>query len=253
MGSFRNQSVERILPILIDRFAPVADEKLLEEKGLRKDGNFTELYYTVYRNYRMALDAYVVQVLNLGGYDRRISESDLLFVPVSEEDMDFYQYISTFGLDYFYLRSETYVEKLSAEDIEYFSRLTKAELPVPSEKTMERVEKTWRSVIDIGNDDGTIHMCRYGPDTDRFWFPSTVLILGFRYDMFADVGLGQDEEWLKNNDKQILFLNDLFLETEERFQSLNNMEAGVIWYHEYVIDMPVSVLLKEGNATATDE
>lgn len=50
---------------------------------------------------------------------------NLKFVPIKEENMDFYQISSIMGLDYTYLRNNLYIENTNNEDLEFLSTLEK--------------------------------------------------------------------------------------------------------------------------------
>jgi len=216
---------------------PIADAALLEKRGLFKDGSFTDSFFALYRNYRTLLDHYLKNKLHLHDYDDRIANSSLRFIPVSREDMDYYQSISTMGLKYIYLRNEIYVEKLSEQDVLYYTSLTQAELRSPGIKSLERVRRTYTDIIDgvTGQEkkDSVSGMSRYGPDSDRFWFPSDQLVFGIRHDEFADNGLGEDEAWMNNNFAQTSFINGIIEQMSAECSRIIGKKVNVLLYDEF--------------------
>ena len=97
---------------LIKENIEISDINLLTSKGLYENNNLNSKYYQLYKNYKILLDKYLVNKLELDVYDQSIDDTGLKFMPVKKEDMDYYQYISTMNLKYIYLRNNLYVEKL---------------------------------------------------------------------------------------------------------------------------------------------
>ena len=83
-------------------------------------------------------------------------------------------------------------------------------------------------------------MSCYGPDNERFWFPSNELIIGFRHDDFGDNGLGKEEEWAENNNKQIMFINAISDGLKKLATDTLKMPVNVVWYNRYTIKEAVN-------------
>lgn len=219
----------------------INDLSLFSSKGLVDADELNSKYFTLYRNYKVLLDRYLVDKLKLADYDQSIDNVGLKFIPEKPEDMDFYQYMSGMHLKYLYLRNNLYVEKLSNEDIDKILVLTDDDLSKPSPEIVKLVEDTYKSVIDLSPKDDGAYMTRYGPDNDRFWFPSNELIIGLRYDMFADNGLGEDDEWAENNDKQIEFIGNLMEELGIKSSGLLGIPVNVVLYTDFTIKEAVNI------------
>lgn len=172
-------------------------------EGLYENGELTERFYTLYKNYQLLLEKFLLRELPLTEYDDRFFHSGLYFTTVKPEDKDIYQSLSGMNLRYFFLRNILHVEKLSDEEIQMVVALDGKELSDPSEETMNFIGKTYQWVLCINRDnDDTAYMLCYGTDRDYFWHDSRELIFGFRYDKYADNGLGHDKKWLENSFEQ---------------------------------------------------
>ncbi|MBR7042095.1 MAG: hypothetical protein IKI04_01195 [Bacilli bacterium] len=105
---------------------------------------------------------------------------------------------------------------------------------------MKIIEDTYQNVIDKSPDNDGSYMTRYGPDGDRFWFPSDALIIGVRYDMFADNGL-DDNAWEENNTNQLMFINTLTNEIANKGKEVLNLYVNVVMYTDYTIKETVNI------------
>ena len=219
---------------LINENIEISDIDLLISKELGTD-NINDKYYTLYKNYKLLLDKYLVKKLNLDKYDKMIDESGLKFIPIKNEDMDYYQYISCMNLKYIYLRNNLYVEKLSKENIDKIINLNDNDLNNPNGDINKIIEDTFLDIINVNNELNVVAMSRYGPDNDNYWFPSNELVIGIRFDDFADNGLGECKEWEDNNNKQILFVNTLINEISTNATNIFGNKVNVVWYNDYTI------------------
>ena len=234
------------LSSIIRRNTEISDPDMLIRKGLysykvfdENDYNFTKKYYVLYRNYKRLLDRYLLNALSLQQYDDRLSSSGLRFSPVPIKYMDYYQFMSKMGLKFFYLRNHIFVEKLSEDDINAINRLRWSEVLDPGDETMEIIERTWRMVIDYCSGKGMPGMSLYGLDYPKNWHDSSELVFGFRYDEFAENGLGQDDLWLDNYFKQTEFINDLLDEMHVKTTAIVGNNVNINRYGDYTIDQPV--------------
>ena len=144
------------------------------------------------------------------------------------------------NLKYFYLRNNIYVEKLPKEYIDKIFKLTNNDLISPSNDIIKIVESTFKDAIDVNVEKDVTCMSCYGPDNERFWFPSNELISGFRHDDFGDNGLGKEEEWAENNNKQIMFINAISDGLKKLATDTLKMPVNVVWYNRYTIKEAVN-------------
>lgn len=224
---------------IIKNNVQVSDMNLLISKGLYENDDYTDKFYKLYMNYHILLDKYLVRKFSLDSYDKFFDKARLRFMPVKDEDKDYYQYISGMDLNYIYLRNDIYVEKLSAEDIDEILNLSNNFIEYPKEETFELIERTYHDVIDISNETGDTFMCCYGPDSDDYWFPSNELVIGFRHDDFADNGLGEGELWEENNIRQIVFINGFLDDIRKNTAKITQEQVNYVWYNDYTIKEPV--------------
>ena len=227
---------------LINKNVEISDEDMLIKKGLLEGNtlnesfyNFNDKYYTLYKNYKVLLDKFLVDKFSLKEYDDRVANSELRFLPVKTEDMDYYQYMSSnMGLKYFYLRNNIYIEKLSNEDIEILVNLTENNLTNPSKEIMDIIGRTYEMVIDYCSGKGMPGKSLYGLDYPKNWHDSSELVFGFIHDDFADNGL-DDDSWLDNNYKQAQFVNNLLEEMTKKSSQIMGKNVNYSWYNQYTI------------------
>ena len=212
------------------------EKELLEEKKLLNDDKLNDRYFLLYKNYRMLLDKYLLQLLPLKGIDDILINSALSFIPVKGDNMDFYQQSSSMNLKFIYLRNDTYVEKLSNDDIDFIVNLSEENLLNPSSDALNLIKRTFNYVIDsnFNNDDVVINKC-YGLDIDKYWIDSCELVFGIRYDVFNDNGLS-DEEWSDNYFNQCSFLEKLISEFELKCSGILNIGVNFLTYDDNFFD-----------------
>ena len=243
LNNIVDQYEEELLNKLIDCHVPVERPDFLESKGLWIEGSFSERYYALYKDYRSSLERYLLKVLDLDEYDRRIKNAASLFQEVSNPDKDFYQFFSSMGLSFFYLRNDLYVEKLSMEEIAYFISLTKEDIDNLNEETISFIEKTWKNIISVGQDGTMIYMCDNEPDSDYFRFPPNEITIGFRYDELACNDHADRDQWSRHNELQNIFVNSLLTEMEKHYQSISDKKVHVVCNDDSTIYETVEDLL----------
>lgn len=207
-------------------------------KGLYENDDFTERYYTVVKNYKVLLDKYLLNKLPLKEMDDRIVNSGLSFVPIESEKMDFYQKFSTMKLKYIYLRNFLYVHKLSNEDIDTIVNLSVNQLRKPSAKLMELIGSTYTDVIDakpFGEDISVNYKKCYGIDDNDYWINSDELVIGVRYDEFADNGLGEGDEWVDNYNKQLDLLGELMIGMNKTCSDILGINVNFLYYDDATV------------------
>lgn len=221
---------------MINQIVNVVNIEELIDKGLYRDGDFTDKFYVLYKNYKILLEKFLVSRLPLVEYDNKIDNSGLLFYPVKREDMDIYQLFSTMNLKYIYLRNVLNVDKLSNDDIELVVNLSDSELINPDEKMIELINRTYKDVLSSNRDsnDDTYMVC-YGTDRDYFWHDSRDLVFGIRYDEYADNGLGQNKDWLNNYYKQNKLIGDCIKELDSKCMEILGINVHFLKYDEVSI------------------
>jgi hypothetical protein len=121
--------------------------------GLADGGEPNELYAVVWSMYRQVFSAFLLEQLDIAGYDAELKNSSLGFTPVPGGDASFYQANSYLGLAYVYLRNNTNVERLSREDVEAFSSRAGGDNLGSDPVLREIVERTYPRVGRIVDSD----------------------------------------------------------------------------------------------------
>lgn len=218
---------------MISQIVNVINSDEFISKGLYKDGDFTNKFYVLYKNYKILLEKFLVSRLPLVEYDNKIDSSGLLFSPVKREDMDIYQLLSMMNLKYIYLRNVLNVDKLCNDDIDLIVNLSENELNNISDELYELVNRTYKDVLNNNRDNNdNIHMICYGTDSDYFWHDSRDLVFGIRYDEYVDNGLGQDDDWLNNYYKQNMLIGNIISELNDKCKEILGVNVHFLKYDE---------------------
>lgn len=220
--------MEKITSENYDKEYPfITNNELVEEKGFGS-GIPNEDYFKLKNRYKSFLDSYIKEILPLELIDTNMKKSELKFVPINEEDMDYYQITSTMGLSYIYLRNNIYIEKLSFEDIKYLS-----EKKGYDDETREFVKRTYLSVINPYSDDENL-IIFYGPENSKHLCESKDIVIGIRYNEFDDNGMS-DEEYQENFIAQLRLIAQLSTVLEIGGENELGSKVRCIQYNELSI------------------
>lgn len=194
-----------------------------------------EVYLELYSAYSYFFRKYMIDRLDLRKYDEKLTNSNLNYLKVKDENMDIYQDYSKDVLNYFYIRNNLYVERLTLEEKEYVYEKFVTGDNIMSDKMINFIENTYKKVVfeNISND-GQLCNINYGPDNPMYYAPNNSLIIGVRYDDFNLNGQ-TDEEWDANRQKQFDYLFEVMDNLE--YDSNNKVDIPVICirYDEYSI------------------
>lgn len=220
--------MEKITSENYDKEYPfITNSELLEEKGFGS-GIPNEEYFKLKNKYKRFLDSYIKEILPLELIDTNMKKSELKFVPIKKEDMDYYQITSTMGLSYIYLRNNIYIEKLSLEDIKYLSSKDKYD-----DDTREFVKRTYLSVINPYEDDENLILF-YGPENSKHLCESKDIVIGIRYNEFDENGM-TDEEYQENFIAQLRLVAQLSTVLEIGGENELGSKVRCIQYNELSI------------------
>lgn len=135
-------------------------------------------YLELYQKYHKLVLKYFIKKFNLLDYDKTLKNNENKFIKINKDDMDLYQYLSSDCLNYFYLRNNLYIERLTPEEREYLKNVK------PYENVNEFIIKTLKKVI-TEMPDREVMFC-FGGDGLEFFKPNGSIIFGVRYDEFSD-------------------------------------------------------------------
>lgn len=192
-----------------------------------------ELYFELYSAYSYFFRKYIIDKLDLKKYDENLTNSNLNYLKVKDENMDIYQDFSKDVLNYFYIRNNLYVERLTLEEKEYVYKKFVTNDNVMSDKMINFIENTYKKVIfENINNNGQLCDINYGPDNPMYCAPNDSLIIGVRYDDFNLNGQ-TDEEWDINRQKQFDYLFEVMKNLENDSTNKVNTLVICIKYDEY--------------------
>lgn len=200
-------------------------------EDMSSDVKDTFLYLT--SAYRYMLTQYLIDKLDLKIIDDSIKQSGLEFLPVSNENMDIYQWFSCEELSYIYLRNNVNIINLSKEEREELYNMIKNDDFKYNEKIAKYIESTYRKVI---HENLKISPCliNFGPSSLTFMVPNDSLVIGIRYDEF-NLNDEPEEAWGERHDKQITYLSNIFGKISNTAKEKLKIACYVIKYDEFSV------------------
>ena len=207
--------------------------KLNESLFNDMDNNMKETYLEIYSIYRKLFSEYIIDKLQIKNYDFELTNSNLNFVKVIEKDMDIYQNFNKEILNYFYIRNNLYIERLTPSERKIlYTKFLIGDYSL-DENTKVIIENSYKRIIfeDVHKDGSNCYI-NMGPDNSDYYVPNQSIVIGFRYDEFNLNNLS-DEQWDNLHDKQLLYLSEFLLKMSKEISSKVNIPVQVIKYNEY--------------------
>lgn len=197
--------------------------------------NQKKKYLLLYNMYRKLFTVYIMQKLKLKSYDKKIEKSELEFTANKKQDMDIYQYFSSDILKYFYIRNNIYIEKLNKKEIDFLEKKIQSKNYELDDETMQIIESSYRRVIfeDVLKN-GELCKTLYGPNSSNFFADNNAIIIGVRYDEFAENKLN-DDEWDELHQQQVEFLESLITRMNKNLNSNSAVPIEILEYSEFSI------------------
>jgi len=218
------------------------------------DENKKNEYFHMYSVYRELFTKYIINKLGLKNYDNKLENSDLEFLKIEPGEMDIYQYFSSDKLNYFYIRNNIYLEKLTEEEKQFLKELSDEQ-----EMTMEVeefIERTFKKLIfeDISRnvDSNSKRVIMYGPDSSNFMADNDALVIGLRYNEFAKNGVDSGnvgELYVK----QLVYLEKFLNEMKQELYGTIDAPIAIIKYNEFSINKRVSEKQKTNRNNEKEE
>ncbi len=209
--------------------------KLNESLFNDMDNNMKETYLEIYSIYRKLFSEYIIDKLQIKNYDFELTNSNLNFVKVIEKDMDIYQNFNKEILNYFYIRNNLYIERLTPSERKIlYTKFLIGDYSL-DENTKVIIENSYKRIIfeDVHKDGSNCYI-NMGPDNSDYYVPNQSIVIGFRYDEFNLNNLS-DEQWDNLHDKQLLYLSEFLLKMSKEISSKVNIPIQVIKYNEYSV------------------
>ncbi len=197
------------------------------------DEEAKKLYINLYYAYSVLFNDYINNLLNLKEYDNELKDLD----PVKEEKMDIYQYLFKDSLKYIYIRNNIYIERLSVKEKEFLMKCVSDADKMPSVDAYNFIEKTYKKVIfENINNNGSICATNFGPLTQRYIFPNNSLILGIRYEQYANPSV-PDEEFKNKYISDLFKVTDISKKMSNELKEKLDIPVFVTIYDDYSVEM----------------
>lgn len=180
--------------------------------------------------YNMWLIEFLNKKINLKEYDEKIKNSDLHFVMV--KDLDYYQKMSKPYLNYFYIRNDINIDKLSDEEKEFMEKNKENDINLNIEKF---INDTLDKVIKIENDNDENFIVDYGAPSNNYMAFNDSLVIGFRFDEYNNDNNLNDDDWMNNYNAKMQYLNELVKEMMDIGKVVLNKSIRIIKYNEFTI------------------
>lgn len=190
-------------------------------------------YLQLYQLYSNLLNAYMIKILDLRKYDETITTSSNKFKKINEEDMDLYQFLASDFLNYFYIRNNIYLERLSPEDINYLFNLLNTKQYELTDNTIEFIKRTYK--LCVSETIGSNEFVNYGSDAVQFYRPINSLIIGFRFDDFYVEDNQADEMWNIMNDRRKEEVKNVFIQMQKELENKLDIPISIIQYDEFSV------------------
>lgn len=150
--------------------------------------------YSVYTNF---LYDYLLHKTDIKNHDDEIKNNqEHSFKTVNETKMDMYQFLAKGKLNYYYVRNNLYLSKLSEEEIKFLDDRIASNNMAYDKDVEDFIGKTVKKTISF-SDDKNISM-NYGPsDSSMYIVENGTIIIGQRVDEYVNYDLNNYENQMK--------------------------------------------------------
>ncbi len=178
--------------------------ELAKEKGLIKESN-DSLYHDIVKKYHYLLECFLSKEINFKKYELEIDNSNL-YIGKNRKYKTLNEYLD---LDYIFLISHLFVEKLSLEDINML--IEKFDKDNMQEELIEMVKRTYKDIIkdnylDKKYTDDVYKVC-YGYFVPTNFVDNDSLVFKIYYG--KNLKEFNDKEFFDIHEKQLSFLNEI--------------------------------------------
>ena len=127
------------------------NHELCQDKGLIDGDSLSRYYLCMQAVYRANLDAYLLEILDLGALDDELKNSGLGFVSKKPADKNLYERESTMGLEFIYLRNNLYIEYLEKDQLKLLETQLKEGTAAVTDELKRMAGETCKEVIRVRN------------------------------------------------------------------------------------------------------
>ena len=193
--------------------------------------NARKFYYLLYSYYTKMFLKYLKLKTTIKTSELNLMNSGLNFKSLKSDQKDFYQTICTSELDFYYIRNNLYIYRLTKEETEYLKKQMINNVEVLDLEFINFIEKTFKKVIFEKTENDNVFEINYGPIGLNFFALSNSLVLGFRYD-YKNRGI-DDNIWYDNYKKQQEFINNEIQSLTKNISQVLNCNCKIFQYSKY--------------------
>ena len=175
---------------------------------------------------------YLNKIINLKDYDNKIKNSNLHYIPINENEIDYYQKFSKPYLDFFYIRNDINLDKLTDEEKKFIEYNQSHEF---NEEIEKFISITLDKVTKIDNDKFDRFLITYGAPSKRYLAYNDSLVIGFRFDEYNNDNNLSDLDWRNNYFDKLEYYNNISNEIKKIGREKLNKDISIIRYNEYTI------------------
>ena len=162
--------------------------------------------YSFYYNYLIQFISKIVEIQQL---DQILIKSKNEYTKVNPEEMDIYQYMNSPFYNYFYIRNNISIERLSPEELLELERFVNQNKETIDPEIESFINKTiLKVIIENPNMDFTT-MINYGPFEIEYMSENASIVLGLRFEEDEDYTKANYIELRNNKETEIDFLTSL--------------------------------------------
>lgn len=180
----------------------------------------------IYSLYRKFFIEYILNMTNLKSYDDKLENSSLKFLKTIKEKMDGYQFFSCDVLNYFYLRNNLYIDKLTEEEIKELKNRISLKDYIFDEQAKKLIGNSYKRVLKYSNDEDII---KYSENYDDFLVAEGTLVIAMKYDEFGESEL-HGKMWLEEYFKKLEIINEIFKDLKKEIEEKLLIPVEILKY-----------------------
>lgn len=203
------------------------NKKLAIEKKLINSDNF-DLYIKLENFYKYSFGKYLLALVDLGKYDKRIDESNLGIKKIKKKILNIGNLDEFFGFDYMYMINNFFIEKLDLNDIDVLKEFLNGNRNI--ELLFDVIKRTYKDVLrnnflDGKYSDEQYNVCYGGSSLDNF-ARNDVIVLKIYYSVVDD-GLNRNQ-FIERMKQINNFFETLILDLKNEIKDKLDIECDVL-------------------------
>lgn len=208
-----------------DFFPNNIDYDLAEAKSLAINGKLNSEYFLLQSKYYKLFEEFLEKKLNLSKIEELLDSKNKNLKPVSEEEMDIYQYLSNHK--YFYIRNTLFVENLTKENIQAIMQSE-----IMNTEIENIISSTYKVVIKVSSFENKNFETNYGPISSNFIASNDSLIFGIRFKEEDESDYTSEDEWFRDYCERRKIVEEFKKAAKQLFCNKLNDNVEVFEYFE---------------------